>query len=548
MNSKAFFKRHFWLIIAVFAALIYSYPFFLAAFRHSYVTGDDIQTHMQRIEGMLSSYKAGHIPARLHLSTLGNFAYGMGFFYPQLLLVIPLVFRLLGMNFILSTNSFIVLVNILTILSVYFCIYKITGSSLSAFSAAVISLISHYRLADIFYRGSLGETTAFIFTPLLILGLYELFHRRQSGTLWAVVGLSGILYSHLLSFVFTTTLLLLFLVFTLPFWSKDSRIRTQLFIFIFLSLLVTAEFWMPFIEQYINVDLLVKTGYDSPYRPAVSASAMLKIISYWWRTMPSSLYDPLCLTIPVILLTFVTGKRKNSAVITGLTLTGLLGCFLSSNLFPWEKFETLHHFIQFPWRFMFLPASALPLAFGLALGSIEHKKLQIFLSLLLISACVFITVPILGNVIHNYILPSPGYRAIQDGVGAGEYLPAGASVEEIQKQGRNIIFPGDNFSCEYTEKGTKAQLLYQTGEGIMIELPFLYYKGWMYQYGDEKPAPAEHGPHGLVTVKLPPNDAGVLNVFYQKTFIQWAADIFTCIGLAGLILLNKKDRNIRSAA
>lgn len=541
MYLKTFVRKHILLLIAAAAAICYSYPFLIAAYRHSYVAGDDIQTHMQRVEGMLSSYENGHFPARLHISTLRGFAYGMGLFYPQFLLIIPLIMRLLGMNFILSTNFFLVLINVLTVLSVYFCVCKITGSSLAASSSAFMSLITYYRLANMFYRGSLGESIAFIFTPFLILGLYELFHRESSGIFWAVLGLSGILYSHLLSFAFTLTLLLLFILLSVPVWLKDDKIRKPLFIFLFLSLLITSAFWMPFLEQYLSVDLLVKTGYDSPYRPAVPASAALKIVSYWWRTIPANLYDPLCFTFPIILLSFFTGRRRYTLTKILLTVIGFLGLFLSTNLFEWEKFNALHHFIQFPWRLMFLPTAAFPFAFGLALDNLRNRKVEILFAVIICLTGIFFTVPVLENILTNYIVLSPGYRGIQDGVGAGEYLPEGAVIEQIQKQGRNILSNNDGFSYEYSEKGLSAEIHYQSEDELTIELPFLYYKGWVYRTDEGICFPAKHGDHGLVSVDLPKSDVGFLRVYYKKTAVQWAADLFSCLGFICLIVSARKD-------
>ena len=201
-NKKKEFQSHLkYLAVVILFAVLCGIPFLIAAVRHSYVSGDDILTHMQRVEGMLSSFRSGHIPARLHLSTLHGYAYGMGFFYPQLLLLIPLLMRLLGMNFILSTNGFLVLINLLTGFSTYFCVFRITKSKLGAVCASAAALFSYYRLADLFYRGSIGETTVFIFTPLLILGIYETFKSKKTGMIWTIIGLTGILYSHLFSFL-----------------------------------------------------------------------------------------------------------------------------------------------------------------------------------------------------------------------------------------------------------------------------------------------------------------------------------------------------------
>ena len=534
----------------IILAVICGIPFIIAAVRHSYVSGDDILTHMQRVEGMLSSIKTGHIPARLHLKTLCGYAYGMGFFYPQLLLVIPLIGRLLGLNFILTTNGFLVLINILTGLSTYFCVYRITKSKPGALCAAAASLFGYYRLADLTYRGSIGETAVFIFTPLLILGLYEIYRSQRSGLIWMVIGLSGILYTHLFSFIFSGIIILIFLLITSCKWILNKSIRSLLVISAGISLLITASFWLPFIEQYFSIDILAKTGNPvSPYRPAVPFKTTLNIISYWWRDMPSYLYDPLLAVYPVILAGIVFGEKKYRGFLVVMLLTGSAGFYLSSNLFPWDKAEKIHHLIQFSWRMMFIPSAVLPAAAGVSIGSIKNNKTQNILTALFSLLFIFSAVPVLMNVTDKYILQSPGYRGVQNDVGAGDYLPTGADIEWIKSHGKNIFFDPDKISStptfRYDENGLHAELQYTLSENMEAEFPFLYYKGWYCQSGNDKPQAAEKGPHGLILCDIHAADENNVKVYYQKTPLQWLADFLSCVGLAvlsGVILHERKNR------
>ena len=554
MKIEHFLKKHKLLVVVIISAILCGMPFIIAAYRHSYILGDDIQTHMQRVEGMLSSYQAGHFPARLHLKTLSGFAYGMGFFYPQLILIIPVLFRIIGMNFILSTNGFMVLLNILTGISVYFCVYKITDSTESALSGAILSLVSHYHLINIFYRGSIGESAVFIFVPLVILGIYNIVHESKNGVLWMVFGISGVLFSHLLSFVIFIIFLLIILLILIPLLVKRKNAIRDIILALIISALITSYFWLPFLEQYFSVPLYVNTGYEAPYRPALRINSLFRFVSYWWREMPENFIDIIYIALPLAVFSMFLGEKKTKKIIFILLITGITGIILSSDIFPWNNFQKVHQLIQFPWRFMILPTILFPIMAGLSIGSFRGCRIKRIIAMIIFIASIIVAFPILNNVITNYIQLSPGYRGIQDGIGAGEYLPAGAVFREIKEQGKNIRYDiGDDenkdFEFTYSEKGFEGELVYRSKNDITVEFPFLFYKGWLTQTGDKKPVPTKIGPHGLVCIELPaePNH-GITRIYYQKTVIQWISEFLSLFGMICLInlLSNKRRRSVRN--
>ena len=382
---------------------------------------------------------------------------------------------------------------------------------------------------------------------MLILGIFETYRQKRSGLIWTVIGLSGILYSHMFSFIFTGIIVLVFLLITSYKWITNKSVWKLLWISAGISMLLTASFWLPFLEQYFSVDILAKTGNEaSPYRPAVPLDSALRIISYWWRNMPSYLYDPLLLVYPVVLAGIIFGGKKYRVLLIVLVLTGSAGFYLSSTLFPWERAESIHRIIQFPWRMMFLPSAALPIAAGVSIGSLKNRNMQKILAALASLLFVLFAVPVLKNVTDNYILLSPGYRGIQNDVGAGDYLPTGAEIERIKDQGKNISFDTYKINVDpvlnYSENGLHAELQYTLSEDAEAEFPFLYYKGWYYQLGTDQPRPAEKGPHGLVLCDLPSADENVVKIFYQKTPLQWLADLLSFAGLAVFLSVIKHER------
>ena len=526
------------LIVLTLLACAAGLPFVYAAAGHNYVDGDDILTHMQRVEGIVSALKAGHLPAYLHLSTLGGYAYGMGFFYPQLTLIIPVLLRLLGMSAPLAANFGILSLEFLTAFSFWFCARRLSGSTASGLTAGILGVFSYYRLVNQYYRGAAAESTALAFMPLLILGVCEIERNQRSGVKWMIIGLCGILYSHLLSAVFALTGLAVFAICEgvrcliqkrKPRKSVCRNFMTALF----LSFLLTAAFWLPFLEQYFTVPLRVKTDAEFPMGDALSLQDTLRVVINWFKQLPEGCYDPVLLAVPLTVGALIFGK-KNRGTAAVLMLGGIAALMLSSNLFPWESLSALHKRLQFPWRLQFLAAAMLPLAGGLAVGDLNRRWVRAGLMFGCAGVCLWTTTPLMQNVMENYIQPFPGYAVIRDNVGAGEYLPEGAEVSELTEHGDWPWTEDSVTVIEYNEDGLSAELRYRSDTDSEAELPFLWYRGWTVN-GE----PASMGPHGLVQVDLSAAEDGTVTIEYQITALQFLSWLLTLVGVFGCVCLKR---------
>lgn len=526
------------LIVLMFLACAVSIPFVFASVGHCYVDGDDILTHMQRVEGIVSALKAGHLPAYLHLSTLDGYAYGMGFFYPQLTLILPVLLRLAGMNEPLTTNICLFGLVFLTAFSFSFCVRRLSGSLSAGLTAGILCLFSYYRLVNQYYRGAAAESIALAFMPLLILGVCEITRDRRSGVKWMTIGLCGILYSHLLSAVFALAGLVLFgigaAVCCLIQKRKPRKSVCRSFAdALVLSFLLTAAFWLPFLEQYFAVPLRVKTDAAFPMRNALSLQNTLRIVINWFRQLPEGRYDPVLLAIPLTIAALIFGK-KNRGMAAVLALGGIGAMLLSSQLFPWGNLPALHKLLQFPWRLQFIAAAMLPLAGGLAVGDLNRRGLRVGIVILCAGISMWAAMPLIQHVTENYIQPFPGYKAIRDNVGAGEYLPDGAEVAEITEHGKMPWTEDGVTVIAYSENGLSAELRYSADTDSAAELPFLWYRGWIVN-GE----PASMGPHGLVQVDLPAAEDGTVTLKYQTTALQFLSRLLTLVGIFGCVCLKR---------
>ncbi len=526
------------LIVLTLLACAAGLPFVYAAVGHNYVDGDDILTHMQRVEGIVSALKAGHLPAYLHLSTLGGYAYGMGFFYPQLTLILPVLLRLLGMSAPLAANICIFGLEFLTAFSFYFCARRLTDSAASGLTAGILGIFSYYRLVDQYYRGAAAESIALAFMPLLILGVCEIVRDRRSGVKWMIIGLCGILYSHLLSAVFALAGLAVFAIgagicFLIQKRKPRKSVCRNFAAALFLSFLLTAAFWLPFLEQYFTVPLRVKTDAEFPTRDALSLQNTLRIVINWFKQLPEGRYDLVLLAVPLTIAALIFGK-KNRGTAAVLMLGGIAALLLSSNLFPWESLPALKRFLQFPWRLQFLAAAMLPLAGGLAVGDLNRRGVRAGITFLCAGVSLWTTTPLMQNVMENYIQPFPGYKVIRDNVGAGEYLPEGAEVADLTEHGDWPWTEDGVTVIHYSEDGLSAELRYRSDADSEAELPFLWYRGWTVN-GE----PASMGPHGLVQVDLPAAEDGTVTVEYRITALQFLSWLLTLIGVFGCVCLKR---------
>lgn len=166
-------ERIFIFLLAISA--ITSFPFF---YNKIFLAPDDYMFHLLRIEGIKVGLENGIFPIRVNPYFLNGYGYGDGLFYPNLTLYFSAILRVLGFHPITVFKIFVIVLNFLSIVCFYFVTMKISQSRYSGLIGAVFYAFASYRLIDILFRTGFGEAQSFLFTPLIILGLYNIFNGR----------------------------------------------------------------------------------------------------------------------------------------------------------------------------------------------------------------------------------------------------------------------------------------------------------------------------------------------------------------------------------
>ena len=104
-----------------------------------------------------------------------TFGYGYPMFniYAPFALYVSETFHLIGFDFVTATKIVFALAIVLSGLSMFGFVKRLTNSSAAAFISGLMYVYFPYHIADIYVRAALEESVALIFLPLALWGFYE---------------------------------------------------------------------------------------------------------------------------------------------------------------------------------------------------------------------------------------------------------------------------------------------------------------------------------------------------------------------------------------
>ena len=495
--------------------ILSSFPLF---YYTDIIYGHDIQFHLSRISAITENIKIWKI-IPVYFSYLDGFGYGNGLFYPDLFLYIPAFFNAIGFGLVSSYKIFILLINLFSILSIYICIKKITNNDKSTQIGTLLYSLSLYRYIDTFERGALGESLAFIFIPLIILGLYKIFYDNPKEGYYLSFGLIGILFSHIIgSYIFILFTIIVILINIKKL--KEKEILKSLFINISLSILITSVFWIPLLEQ------LLTTKFNFFANNELYNNILPLTIVF--MDFPAHLYGDIWYPtglgiIYYIMLIINIKKQKNNKFLKLVKYSIVITLIIITTRFIWEigLIKNIIGIIQFPWRLYML----LQILFVIFV-SIVLKDRPIMLKISIRYVVIVFIVNIILS-IYNITIGGIG----EYGIMYGEYLPIEINQEELKN------YKNDNI--EYERKNEKTIIKINNYKENQ-ELPLIYYKGYVAKE-KEKIYKVEKSENGLVQIKTD-NKAKEITVHYEGTNISKISKLTSIIGILLFIIWRKNEK------
>lgn len=513
--------------------------------RTSYFQGHDLDFHLSRIISIKDCIELRKM-CYVAPNYLRGYGYGTPLFYPQLFLIFPALLLYIGLPLSVSYRIFIFAVNALSILSMYFCVKKVAEKNESALFSSLLYAFASYRVLDLTTRGALGEALSFIFFPFVIMGIYEIVYGDYRNYKYLILGMSGIMLSHLLSSVIMFLYLVIFCLLNIKRLFRDKRRIKYLIISAIVTFLLTCYFTIPMLEQ------LSSAKYNATLESTILSQRAMPIYHIFLESSFAQIIDGSkwiwspgtigMIFIILIILYFITlfCKKKYSRYINQNVLISLLFVAFTTKLFPWQIFQHLFYVIQFPWRLSIIPVTILSFIGGYVIERYHSYKKILILMIIMVGV-----ISIQSNTVfkNTKFVDKDTYNNYD--IMFGEYLPLSFNSQYFNNRG-DIVSTNKNLDYVYKRKNNILFIDFKNNDrDTHLELPFIYYKGYS-AYIDSNKLKVYENVNGLVTTVIDKKyDEGKMKVFYEGTLMQKITRYISIITLIGCLLFGIKKLKIK---
>lgn len=543
--------------------------------------GHDLSIHLARIEGLKSGLLSGQFPVRMDPAIVNDKGYPFSLMYSDLFLYPAAFLRILGFSLQTSYKVYVVYITAITVGIAYYALRKMFGSDSVALLGTALYTLSFYRLTNVFVRAAVGEYTAMAFLPLVVYGLWRIYHQspangKSEPWCWLpfALGFTGLLQSHLL----TTELAVFFTAaFCLLYFKKTFARPVLPCLFKAAGSAIVWNLWfmVPLLQYMVQGVCRISGKYDAAYLydSAVYPGQMFlmfgqssgvaeSIQSGIAGEMPQTLGTVLAVGAFFFLLALldpaVRSISRKTVQLGCLTLGfGLLAAWCASSLCPWyalfrcEPLQALSKVLgklQFAWRF-FSPATLLLVVCACCAVAL-YRKARPETAKAMAAVLLALTILPAGYLMYDKCttsesIPYMSLAAVDDlpgQVGGGEYLPTedtttddsawgtltpeaddGVELTSYDKNGLTVLFSAQNTSDAEAS----------------VQLPLFYYPGYTMTAADG--AVLTHR-NGYLVVSLAPGWQGSVRVQWSGLWFWRGADLVSVLGIAATVAAYRKKK------
>lgn len=542
-------KSIIYYFIIIIIALIMCIPLFQAGIH----TGHDGDFHISRTLGTIEQLKNGNSPFIISRFS-NNLGLAWNLFYPPISTFINVILALITGNVIIAMKIFIFITFVFSGISMYKLVNTLTKNSIAALFAGIFYMVAPYRMLNTYTRLAVGEMASFIFIPIIFRGVYYILNGNTKKSYLYVLGTIGLVLSHNISTLLTFILGVIYVLINLKNL-KDKNVFKTLCISTGIIILSVLFFEVPLLEQKSSVELEV-FRYGKMYSNNSVMSHALNPLQLFYRNAPgpdSSMY--FCIGIPILLgllLTpFVYKKNKNKNYKYFL-IVGLVATIMSTFVFPWFAMPDILLMIQFPWRMLVVIVLCFSIISGinysafieLLIEKFKNKKFAkinkfsyiskiLASTIITILSCLYsmsfvqnLDVKVVDNTFYEEPETIDPKNQVSKYSSFLEYWPQKAiqSIDYIIGRDNKVAFISGNATIENESKenGILNFDIHDISENTVLELPYLFYKGYHVTYipnnsNESILLNTIESDKGLVQVSVSTSMSGHINVEYHAT-------------------------------
>lgn len=545
LNSK-----YSYTVLVFLFSLFISIPIISPYFNQGYFPTHDGEWAVVRLADMFRTIRDMQIPARY--SGALNFGYG----YPLFNFAYPFPYYL-GVFVYFLTGSFTTAVKLIFALSVplssffiFLASAKLWKSRIAGIVSATVYIYVPYRMVDLFVRGSIGESIAFVLFALIFY-LAIRISEKYSRALFICLSISiaMLVTTHNIMTVLFIPFATIFVIAKAVAEKKYESIK------IFLQALllgagISCFFWMPALLEkgnvllskipiadrniyFVNINQLIfpNWGFGPPTEPngfsyQIGIAQILFIL----------------VIFSIIMISF-KGKKvlgspsiKIAAIIIALISVSILMMF-SFTSFVWETTPLLSE-INYPWIMLSQIAILTGLLSGfLATQGTILKYLAIAMSLMV----VFLTVAYANP--ETYVNRGDDFYLTNEATttSSDELMPLWVREKPLKHFEEKVdIVKGEAFLSDLKFNSKQLSFLITSNTESSVRINTIYYPGWK-AYIDSKMTNINYkNKFGVMDVEIPRGEHEI-TLKFGETFPRMIADTISVISLLIVIIILLKS-------
>ena len=514
---------------------------------------DDGIQHIGRAYGTGEALKTTFL-GNIIPSFSNGYGYSWNLFYGPLTTYGIMLIGVLVKNYVIAYKVFAFIILIASGLAMHKFLYTYSKNADTAVLGAIIYMAFPYHMTDLYIRNALGEYISFLFIPMVFTGLYNLFY-TDNKTHYLSIGAIGLILSHNLSTLMVAAFSIFYCVFNIEKFKDKTKIK-KLLLNIAATLLITAFFWMPFLETKYSIDYQVyQDGMMGTIESLKEAGLQIKQLfvtradAYVFEL---GIHIWIMFSLVIMGFNLIRSDLKENYVF--FVVSAVLSLWLSTKYFPWGLMPKEVSYIQFPWRFMMMAAFFISCVAAMNM-SLVIKEFR-FIDVIILSV---ITVGYI-TAFYPYIDYSQDLKNIQDfdlgfvsgrevevvaGGGKSEYLPVKAYENRFYIATREpgaFVTEGKALIEDEVKDGSNFKFKIETyDEDAIIELPFIYYPGYRVTI-DGIRIRYYQNENGFMKIGITKNQKGTIEVTYPGTNVMRKSALLSAVSLIGFSVYLWKKR------
>lgn len=499
-----------------------------------------------RLSAFHQSFVDGHFPVRW-VERL-NHGYG----YPVMNFLYPLPFylaealHLIGFSFVNSIKAVFLLSIFFSGLFMYMFSNRIFGHW-PALASAVFYIFVPYRFVDLYARGSIGESAAFVFIPLIFLSIWELSQKFSlSQIIVGALAIFGLITSHNVIAILAIIPATIFALFQIFNKTNKKPLAISFILTISLGLALSCFFWLSALYDLRYV-IAPRTQISSIFDHLAS---FYQLILPNWGWGPANPKDPssisfqigiahLALFLISIALTVKFWRKRqflSSILPTQISIVILMFLMTNPSSFLWRTFPVAG-FVQFPWRMLAPIAFLTSFLAGSVIWQIAKSRTHLVAFFLILIAIV-LSLPYIKVQNRNFA-PDSFYSTNEDTTTVrDEFMPVWVKEPPTQRAESKIEFKQPANLLESSIKTGDYFFVIHKLQKVTAVVNTVYFPGWKLTI-DDVPAPVniEEG-KGLIRFDLPKDEDSRhrVRLTFQETPVRKFANYISLLSFA-LILV-----------